>query len=150
MKTEFEFTLPTGYIDEQGQVHHNGVMRRSRAMDEILPMQDPRVQANPAYATVIILARVIVRLGTIADITPQVIETMFASDLSHLQTLYRQINSPDPLNPPDNLEHPNTVTNAHESQPSASVHSEPGANPGAIAHGENAQSAPPEKELAPV
>lgn len=93
MKTEFEFTLPTGYIDDQGQVHQQGIMRRSRAMDEILPMQDPRVQANPAYATVIILARVIVRLGTIAEISPQVIENMFASDLGYLQTLYRQINS---------------------------------------------------------
>lgn len=93
MKTEFEFTLPTGYIDEQGQVHREGIMRRSRAMDEILPMQDPRVQANPAYATVIILARVIVRLGQIVEITPQIVETMFASDLGYLQTLYRQINS---------------------------------------------------------
>ena len=95
MKTEFEFRLPTGYIDEQGTVHQVGVMRRSRAMDEILPMQDPRVQANPAYATVIILARVIVKLGNIAEVTPQVIENMFASDLSYLQTLYRQINSPE-------------------------------------------------------
>ena len=95
MKTEFEFSLPTGYIDEQENVHQVGVMRRSRAMDEILPMQDPRVQANPAYATVIILARVIVRLGDMTEVTPQVIENMFASDLSYLQTLYRQINSPE-------------------------------------------------------
>ncbi|MEO0824112.1 MAG: hypothetical protein AAFY67_00430 [Cyanobacteria bacterium J06642_9] len=93
MKTEFEFTLPTGYVDDVGQVHQAGIMRRSRAMDEILPMQDPRVQANPAYATVIILARVIVRLGTIAEVTPQHIENMFASDLGYLQMLYRQINS---------------------------------------------------------
>ena len=94
MKTEFEFCLPTGYIDETGQVHQTGIMRRSRAMDEILPMQDPRVQANLAYATVIILSRVMVQLGTITEITPQIIENMFAADLSYLQTLYRQINSP--------------------------------------------------------
>jgi hypothetical protein len=96
MKTEFEFRLPTGYMDEIGRVHQTGLMRRSRAMDEILPMQDPRVQANPAYATVIILARVIVQLGEITEVTPQMIENMFASDLSYLQTLYRQINSPTP------------------------------------------------------
>lgn len=94
MKTEFEFCLPTGYVDETGQVHQVGIMRRSRALDEILPMQDPRVQANAAYATVLILARVIVRLGDLPAITPEVIETMFASDLGYLQTLYRQINSP--------------------------------------------------------
>ena len=99
MKTEFEFTLPTGYMDDVGKVHQVGVMRRSRAMDEILPMQDLRVQANPAYATVIILSRVIVRLGDITEVTPQVIENMFASDLGYLQTLYRQINSPDMDNP---------------------------------------------------
>ncbi|MEM9004477.1 MAG: hypothetical protein AAGE59_13255 [Cyanobacteria bacterium P01_F01_bin.86] len=100
MQTEFEFCLPTGYVDERDIVHQIGIMRRSRAMDEILPMQDPRVQANPAYATVIILARVIVRLGDITEVTPQVIENMFASDLSYLQTLYRQINSPEmPPNP---------------------------------------------------
>ena len=96
MQTEFEFRLPTGYMDEMGQVHQIGIMRRSRAMDEILPMQDPRVQANPAYATVIILARVIVRLGEVSEVTPQTIENMFASDLSYLQTLYRRINSPNP------------------------------------------------------
>lgn len=95
MKTEFEFRLPTGYIDEMGRVHQVGIMRRSRAMDEILPMQDPRVQANPAYATVIILARVIVQLGDITEVTPQTIENMFASDLGYLQALYRQINTPD-------------------------------------------------------
>lgn len=95
MQTEFEFTLPTGYLDDRGNVHQCGLMRRSRAMDEILPMQDPRVQANPAYATVIILSRVVVHLGDITEVTPQVIENMFASDLSYLQTLYRQINSPE-------------------------------------------------------
>lgn len=95
MKTEFEFCLPTGYIDDRNHVHQVGIMRRSRAMDEILPMQDPRVQANPAYATVIILARVIVQLGELSEITPQVVENMFASDLGYLQTLYRQINNPE-------------------------------------------------------
>ncbi|MEM6254103.1 MAG: hypothetical protein AAF821_14390 [Cyanobacteria bacterium P01_D01_bin.156] len=94
MQTEFEFCLPTGYVDDFGQVHQVGIMRRSRAMDEILPLQDPRVQANPAYASIIILTRVIVSLGDLPEVTPQVLENMFASDLGYLQTLYRQINSP--------------------------------------------------------
>ena len=114
MKTEFEFSLPIGYLDDVGNVHQSGIMRRSRAMDEILPMQDPRVQANPAYATVIILSRVIVQLGDITEVTPQVIETMFASDLSYLQTLYRQINSPEiPASPDttDNLDRIETTLN---------------------------------------
>ena len=104
MKTEFEFKLPTGYVDERGQVHQVGGMRRARAIDEILPMQDPRVQANPAYATVIILARVIVQLGEITEVTPQIIENMFASDLSYLQTLYRRINLPANPDTTDNLD----------------------------------------------
>ncbi|MEM9214878.1 MAG: hypothetical protein AAGD25_11085 [Cyanobacteria bacterium P01_F01_bin.150] len=121
MQTEFEFTLPTGYIDDQGQIHYQGVMRRSRAMDEILPMQDVRVQANPAYATVIILARVIVRLGTITEVTPLVIENMFASDLSHLQTLYHQINSPEQIK---SLDLPESVTHSGEEEASETLEKE--------------------------
>ena len=90
--TEFEFTLPKGYLDEGGNLHRQGVMRLSRAIDEIIPMRDPRVQDNPAYATVIILARVIIKLGDLPDISPAVIENFFACDLEYLQNFYRQIN----------------------------------------------------------
>ncbi|WP_445250118.1 hypothetical protein [Microcoleus sp. OTE_8_concoct_300] len=92
IQTEFEFTLPKGYLDEQGNLHRKGVMRLSRAIDEIVPMRDPRVQSNPAYATVIILSRVISRLGALEDISPMVIENLFACDLSYLQKFYRYIN----------------------------------------------------------
>ncbi len=92
MQTEFEFVLPKGYLDEQGNVHRQGVMRLSKAIDEIVPMRDPRVQANGAYATVIILARVITKLGELPDISPVVIENLFACDLEYLQNFYRQIN----------------------------------------------------------
>ncbi len=90
--TEFEFTLPKGYQDSDGNLHRKGVMRLSRAMDEIVPLRDPRVKSNPAYATVIILARVITRLGALSEITPAVVENFFACDLSYLQQFYRQIN----------------------------------------------------------
>ncbi|NEO28785.1 MAG: hypothetical protein F6K03_18405 [Kamptonema sp. SIO4C4] len=92
IQTEFEFTLPKGYLDAEGNVHRTGVMRLARAMDEIVPMRDPRVKANPAYATVIILSRVIVRLGAVEDVSPSVIEELFASDLNYLQNFYRRIN----------------------------------------------------------
>lgn len=92
IQTEFEFTLPKGYIDSDSNLHRKGVMRLSRAIDEITPMRDPRVKSNPAYATVIILSRVIIRLGGLEEISPMVIENLFASDLSYLQKFYRQIN----------------------------------------------------------
>ena len=92
IQTEFEFTLPKGYIDSDGNLHRKGVMRLSRAIDEITPMRDPRVKSNPAYATVIILSRVIIKLGGLEEISPMVIENLFASDLSYLQKFYRQIN----------------------------------------------------------
>ncbi len=92
IQTEFEFTLPKGYVDSDGNLHRKGVMRLSRAIDEITPMRDPRVRSNPAYATVIILARVITKLGGLEEITTTVIENLFASDLSYLQKFYRQIN----------------------------------------------------------
>lgn len=92
IQTEFEFTLPKGYVDSDGNLHRKGVMRLSRAIDEITPMRDPRVKTNPAYATVIILARVITKLGGLEEINAMVIENLFASDLSYLQKFYRQIN----------------------------------------------------------
>lgn len=92
IQTEFEFTLPKGYVDNDGNVHRKGIMRLSRAIDEITPMRDPRVKINPAYATVIILSRVITKLGALEEVSSLVIENLFASDLSYLQKFYRQIN----------------------------------------------------------
>jgi hypothetical protein len=92
MQTEFEFVLPKGYLDAQGNVHRRGMMRLSTAMDEIVPLRDPRVRANPAYATVIILARVITHLGALDEVNPTVIEGLFACDLNFLQQFYRRIN----------------------------------------------------------
>ena len=92
VQTEFEFELPVGYVDSDGRTHRNGAMRLATARDEIQPLRDPRVQANEAYLTVILLARVITRLGDVDPINPSVIEGLFAADLSFLQDLYRRIN----------------------------------------------------------
>ena len=93
IQTEHSFTLPVGYQDaDDGSLHREGVMRLATAADEILPLRDPRVQANPAYLIVILLSRVIVRLGSVAHINPKVIEGLFAADLAHLQDLYNRIN----------------------------------------------------------
>ena len=94
-QTEFEFTLPCGFLDEDGTLHRDGVMRRATAADEILPLKDPRVQKNEAYLIVILLARVVTRLGGLPTINPKVIEGLFATDLAHLQALYNRINSLD-------------------------------------------------------
>lgn len=92
LQTEFEFTLPKGYLDSDGNLHRKGVMRLARAIDEIVPMRDPRVKSNPAYSTVIILSRVITRLGALEEITPTIVEDLFACDLNYLYQFYRQIN----------------------------------------------------------
>lgn len=96
LQTEFEFTLPKGYLDDEGNLHRKGVMRLARAIDEIVPLRDPRVKSNPAYATVIILSRVITRLGALDEVTPLVVERFFACDLNYLQKFYRQINELEP------------------------------------------------------
>jgi hypothetical protein len=93
--TEFAFTLPKGYLDENGIVHRKGVMRLATAMDEIVPLRDPRVKSNPAYATVLILTRVILKLGAVDEVDPRVVEQFFACDLNYLQKFYRQINELD-------------------------------------------------------
>ncbi len=95
LQTEFEFILPKGYLDPDNNLHRKGVMRLAKAIDEITPLRDPRVQANPAYSTVIILARVITHLGALEEITPVVIEDLFACDLNYLHQFYLQINELD-------------------------------------------------------
>jgi hypothetical protein len=92
LQTEFDFILPRGYIDEAGNLHQHGSMRLATAMDEITPLRDPRVRNNEAYLVVILLSQVITRLGTLPNVTPNVIERMFAVDIAYLQDLYRQIN----------------------------------------------------------
>ncbi|MBW3578943.1 MAG: hypothetical protein KY462_14620 [Actinobacteria bacterium] len=92
LRTEFPFVLPRGYVDDSGQLHRAGVMRLATARDEILPLRDPRVRQTEAYLTVILLSRVITRLGTVDPINPAVIEGLFATDLAFLQDLYKRIN----------------------------------------------------------
>lgn len=91
-QTEVKFNLPKGYLDEHGTLHKEGVMRLATAGDEILPMRDPRVQSNPAYLTVIVLARVITKLGSMTDLNPGLIEKLYAADFSYLQALYEKVN----------------------------------------------------------
>ena len=93
LQTEFSFTLPLGYVDAQGKVQRNGTMRLASAMDEIAPMRDARVRENQAYLTVVILSRVISRLGDIVELSTNTIEKLFTADLAYLQDFYRQINS---------------------------------------------------------
>lgn len=92
LRTEFAFELPRGYVDASGTVHRSGTMRLATARDEILPLRDPRVQDNEAYLTVLLLSRVLTRLGTVPLITCDTIEGLFAADLAFLQDLYRRLN----------------------------------------------------------
>jgi hypothetical protein len=93
-RTELDFSLPLGYVDETGTLHRDGTMRRATGADEILPLRDPRVQSNPAYLIVILLSRVVTRLGGADQITPKTIESLYATDLAYLQDLYNQLNGP--------------------------------------------------------
>lgn len=92
LQTEYDFTLPRGYVDTDGTLHKKGVMRLAAAADEILPMKDPRVQNNPAYLSIILLSRVITKLGDLQGINPGIIEKLFVADLTFLQEFYKTIN----------------------------------------------------------
>jgi hypothetical protein len=94
-QTEIDFELPKGYVDDTGTLHRRGQMRLATAADEILPLRDPRVQQNEAYLAIIVLARVITRLGSLPEIHTGVIEGLYASDLSYLQRLYETFNGGD-------------------------------------------------------
>ncbi|NJM08123.1 phage tail assembly protein [Candidatus Gracilibacteria bacterium] len=92
LQTEFEFTLPRGFVDAEGNVHRQGAMRLATAMDEIAPMRDARVRNNQAYLVIILLSRVITNLGDLRDVNTGVIENLFSADLAFLQDFYRRIN----------------------------------------------------------
>lgn len=96
LQTEFNFKLPKGYVDGNGELHREGTMRLATARDEIQPLGDPRVRDNDAYLTVILLSRVITRLGSLSQVTPKIVEELFAADLAYLQDVYRIVNFGDP------------------------------------------------------
>lgn len=92
LQTEFQFTLPHGYIDSEGNLHRDGTMRMATAYDEIVPLRDRRVQNNQGYLVIILLSRVITKLGDLEHINPKVIENLFAGDLAYLQDMYQRVN----------------------------------------------------------
>lgn len=96
LQTEFAFMLPRGYLSSDGKVHQQGIMRLATALDEIAVADDARVQSNEAYLPLVLLSRVIVQLGDIAPVTPQVLGALFASDLLFLEALYQRLNCATP------------------------------------------------------
>lgn len=96
LQTEFTFTLPCGFVDDHGNLHRQGLMRRATALDEVAPLGDPRAQANEAYLSILMLSRVVKRVGSITEITPALIERLFAADFIYLQELYTRLNTPEP------------------------------------------------------
>ena len=99
-RTDANFELPLGYVDETGVRHRRGVMRLATAADEILPMRDPRVQSNPAYLSIIILSRVVLKLGSLPDVDTQIIESLFTADFDYLRRLYEDLNGTEETDVP--------------------------------------------------
>ena len=96
MVTEYEFTLPKGYIDNQGEIHRIGKMRLATAGDEMRAQRDPRVLANPSYLTIVLLSEVVTEIEGVVTIAPTTIEKLFTADLAFLQDMYQRINDIEP------------------------------------------------------
>src|SRR3954464_11722628 len=92
LKTEYEFILPRGYVDKDGTLHREGIMRLANAKDEIIPLNDLRVQRNRAYLIIVLLSRVVSRLGTLPEGNTGIVENLFAGDLRFLEEMYNRIN----------------------------------------------------------
>jgi hypothetical protein len=92
---EHDFVLPRGYVGPDGTLHREGTMRLATAGDEVLLLQDPRVQNLPAYLIVLLLSRVVTELGSLPEVNAGVIEGLFAEDLAYLQGLYNRLNGLD-------------------------------------------------------
>lgn len=96
MTTVYEFELPRGYTDERGGVYKKGKMRLATAGDEITSARDPRVLSNPAYLTIVLLARVITEIDGIGSVSASLIENLYTADLAYLQDMYQRINDIEP------------------------------------------------------
>ena len=94
LRSEVEFTLPVGYRDDAGTLHREGVMRLATALDEVQPQQDARVQSNQAYLSILLLSRVLIRLGPFSPVPPAIVEALYAADFTYLQDLYMRLNEP--------------------------------------------------------
>jgi hypothetical protein len=92
LQTEYEFALPCGYVDEGGNLHRHGTMRLATALDEVEPLRDPRVRDNQAYLSILLLSRVLTRLGQISPVPPVLVEGLFSADFAYLQDLYVRVN----------------------------------------------------------
>jgi pyruvate/2-oxoglutarate dehydrogenase complex dihydrolipoamide acyltransferase (E2) component len=93
LRTEYDFVLPKGLVDEDGTVHREGTMRLATARDELEPLSDPKVKdADDPYLTIIVIARVVTGLGTRTRLSPKDVEGLFAADLAYLQDFYSIIN----------------------------------------------------------
>ncbi len=97
MSYEIEFNLPRGFVDTENRLHRNGRMRMATVMDEIVPNKHPLVAENESYALVLLMARVITQLGDLPQVTPEVVENLFAADMAYLEDLYLRLNAPEPL-----------------------------------------------------
>lgn len=96
LNTVYEFSLPLGFVGPDGTLHRSGVMRLSTALDELESMNDPRVRANPQYLGVLLLSRVIERLGGLRPVSPETVEQLFSADYAHLQDLFVRLNDAAP------------------------------------------------------
>ena len=94
LQTEFSFTLPCGFVDDAGNLHRDGTMRLATALDEVQPLQDARVHHNQAYVGILLLSRVVTKIGSIAPVPSAMVERLFAADFAFLQDLYMRINEP--------------------------------------------------------
>jgi hypothetical protein len=96
MQTVFDFELPKGFVDENGELHKRGKMRLATAGDEIGAMRDPRVISNPSYLSIVVLANVITEIEGVPDVPASLVERLYTADLAYLQDMYQRINDIEP------------------------------------------------------
>lgn len=89
---QIEFDLPHGYVDKKGKLHKSGTMRVSTQDDEVLIKQHGKYKLDHSYAKIAILAKVVTKLGTLKQVTPEIIADLYADDLRFLKALYEELN----------------------------------------------------------
>jgi hypothetical protein len=93
IRTEFPFVLPKGLIDKDNtRQKTKGTMRLIKVKDLLQIHQDARVKETEAYFYIVLLARVITKLGNEKMVNTKIIESLCPEDFAFLVDFLNEIN----------------------------------------------------------
>jgi hypothetical protein len=90
LNQEFDFKLPIGLTDSNGELQNQGKIKLMTAKDELI-VQNLASRDRQIDIVFWLLAQAIAKLGNINQVIPSQLEQLFLADFEYLQNLFAQI-----------------------------------------------------------